>query len=101
MRLRCRRAPATRSKADATAPDADGKSAVELAMDRDAQGILKLLTDKKAVAARMADVQALMKREVKGNWAKNRRISVFGCVSAAQRLRETRYAQPACAAHAS
>ena len=71
---------APRSKADATTPDADGKSAVELAFDRDAKGILKLLTDPKAVAARMVDVKALMKREVQGNWAKNRRFSIIGCV---------------------
>lgn len=53
---------------------------MELAFDRDAKGILKLLTDPKAVAARMVDVQALMKREVQGNWAKNRRFSIVGCV---------------------
>ena len=50
-------------------------------MDRDAKGILKLLTDPKAVASRMLDVQALMKREVQANWAKKRRFSYFGCVS--------------------
>ena len=74
------RASAPRSKADATALDADGKSAVEIALDRDAKGMLKLLTDPKAVKARMVDVQALMKREVQGNWAKSRRISFVGCV---------------------
>ena len=54
---------------------------MELAFDRDAKGILNLLTDPKAVAARMKDVKALMKREVQGNWAKNRRFSVIGCVA--------------------
>ena len=90
-----RRAFAPRSKADATTPDADGKSAVELAFDRDAQGILKLLTDPKAVVARMVDVQALMKREVQGNWAKNRRFSLFGCVKCHRACVHTRRARVA------
>ena len=73
----------------------DGKSAVELAFDRDAISILKLLTDPKAVAARMVDVQALMKREVQGNWAKNRRFSVVGCVKSHRACVRTRRARGA------
>ena len=68
---------------------------MELAFDRDAKSILKLLTDPKAVAARMVEVQALMKREVQGNWAKNRRFSVVGCVKSHRACVRTRRARGA------
>lgn len=91
------------SKADATAPDAAGQCAVELAMEREAAAILKLLTDRKAAAKRLLEVKALMEREVQGTWAKGRRFTPLGRVLRGNRApgrgADWRRQAPLCAAH--
>jgi hypothetical protein len=78
-----RRACNTRSNADREATDADGKSAVELALERDATALLMLLTDAAAASARLKEVQKLMLRSRDADWARKRRISPLGCACSA------------------
>jgi hypothetical protein len=92
---RARAVPRARSKADATTPDADGRSAVELALARDATALLALLTDARTAAARMRDVRALMQRTQREQWARNGRMTACRCALRAAGAQLTRAAAAA------